>query len=70
MYQGVGGRMRSVLVALLSRPDEIMLEIGAGGELLVARLRAVLAAMLLLLPLFNALGGGSVKETLIGLGGA
>jgi len=70
MYQGVGGRIRSVLVALLLRPDEIMLEIGAGGELLVARLRAVLAAMLLLLPLLNAFGGGSVKETMIGLGGA
>ncbi|MEI2456366.1 MULTISPECIES: GGDEF domain-containing protein [Lysobacter] len=67
---GIGGRLRSVVLALLVRPDEIMLEIGAGGELLVARLRALLAAMLLLLPLFNAIGGGSVKETLIGLGGA
>lgn len=65
-----GGRLRDIAVALLSRPDEIMLEVGAGGELLVARLRAVLAAMLLLLPLANALGGGSVKETMIGLGGA
>ncbi|WP_363798168.1 GGDEF domain-containing protein [Lysobacter firmicutimachus] len=67
---GIGGRLRSVVLALLVRPDEIMLEIGAGGELLVARLRALLAAMLLLLPLFNAIGGDSVKETLIGLGGA
>ncbi|MFC3550925.1 diguanylate cyclase [Lysobacter cavernae] len=65
-----GGRLRDIAIALLSRPDEIMLEVGAGGELLVARLRAVLAAMLLLLPLANALGGGSVKETMIGLGGA
>ena len=28
---------------LLARPDEVMLEIGAGGELLVARLRALLS---------------------------
>ncbi|MFP7722132.1 GGDEF domain-containing protein [Lysobacter sp. A3-1-A15] len=55
---------------LLSRPDEMMLEVGAGGELLVARLRAVIAALLLLLPLANALGGGSIDETLIGLAGA
>lgn len=65
-----GGRIREVVAALLARPDEIMLEIGAGGELLVARLRAALAAMLLLLPLANALGGGGINETMIGLGGA
>ena len=58
-----------VVAALLARPDEIMLEVGAGGELLVARLRAVIAALLLLLPLSNALGGGSIDETLIGLAG-
>ena len=58
-----------VLAALLARPDEIMLEVGAGGELLVARLRAVIAGLLLLLPLSNALGGGSIDETLIGLAG-
>ncbi|MFC0677143.1 diguanylate cyclase [Lysobacter korlensis] len=56
--------------ALLSRPDEIMLEIGATGELLVARLRAVIAALLLLLPLANALGGGTLRSTLVGLAGA
>ncbi|UNK50831.1 GGDEF domain-containing protein [Lysobacter sp. S4-A87] len=65
-----GGRVREVVTSLLARPDEIMLEIGAGGELLVARLRAAIAAMLLLLPLANALGGGSINETMIGLGGA
>ncbi len=52
------------------RPDEIMLEIGAGGELLVARLRVIVAGLLLLLPLANALTGGSLNETLIGLAGA
>ena len=67
---GTGGRVRDVVAALLARPDEIMLEIGAGGELMVARLRVVIAAMLLVLPVANALGGGSVNDTLIGLGGA
>jgi two-component system, cell cycle response regulator len=61
---------REIVSAMLSRPDEIMLEVGAGGELAVARLRVVIAALLLLLPLGHALAGGSVKETLIGLGGA
>jgi two-component system cell cycle response regulator len=56
--------------ALLSRPDEIMLEVGASGELLVARLRAIVAALLLLLPLGNVLGGGTVRGTLVGLAGA
>ena len=62
-------RPGEVVAALLARPDEIMLEVGAGGELLVARLRAVIAGLLLLLPLSNALGGGSIDETLIGLAG-
>ena len=61
---------REVAASLLSRPDELMLETGAGGELLVARLRAVIAAILLLLPLANALTGGSIRETMIGLAGA
>ena len=61
---------REILAAVLARPDEVMLEVGAGGELLVARLRVVIAALLLVLPLANAVGGGTVRETLIGLGGA
>jgi diguanylate cyclase (GGDEF)-like protein len=56
-----------VFATLRTRPDEIMLELGAGGELLVARLRALLSALCLLLPLANALGGGRISETLIGL---
>ena len=67
---GTGGRVRDVIAALLARPDEIMLEIGAGGELMVARLRVVIAALLLVLPVANALGGGSVQDTMVGLGGA
>ena len=65
-----GRKLSDVAAALLSRPDEVMLEVGAGGELLVARVRAVIAALLLLLPLANALGRGSIKETMIGLSAA
>ena len=63
-------RVRDVVGVLLERPDEVMLELGASGELLVARLRVVAAAMLLLLPLANALTGGTINETMIGLAGA
>ncbi len=65
-----GRSFREILAALLSRPDEIMLGVGASGELLVAQLRVVIAGALLLLPLANALAGGSIEETLIGLGAA
>ena len=61
---------RDIVTAMLSRPDEVMLEVGASGELLVARLRVAIAAMLLLLPLANAMTGGQMNETLIGLAGA
>jgi diguanylate cyclase (GGDEF)-like protein len=54
---------------LQSRPDALMLELGAGGELLVARLRAVLSLAMLLLPLINLLTGGKYSETMIGLSG-
>ena len=62
--------LRELFGTLLARPDEIMLELGAGGELLVARLRALLSALILLLPLANAVGGAKASETLVGLGAA
>ncbi|MGH8076883.1 MAG: GGDEF domain-containing protein, partial [Lysobacter sp.] len=68
--QNTGHSFREVVTALFSQPDEILLEVGADGELLAARLRAVLAALMLLLPLANALGGGSITDTLTGLGAA
>ncbi|MCC7248657.1 MAG: GGDEF domain-containing protein [Lysobacter sp.] len=61
---------RDVLRTLLSRPDEVMLDLGAGGELLVARVRALLSALILLLPLVAGLSGGSATEVLIGLSAA
>jgi len=59
-----------VWATLFARPDEVMLELGAGGELLVARIRALLSAICLLLPLASALGGARIVETLIGLAAA
>ncbi len=68
--RGILKLLRDVADAMLARPDEVMLEVGAGGELLVARLRIVVSALLLLLPLVNAVTGGTLNETLIGLVGA
>jgi len=64
------GWIGELLGTLRTRQDEAMLELGAGGELLVARLRAALSALLLLLPLAGALSGADVGETVIGLGAA
>lgn len=60
--------LKDLVAALLARPDELMLELGAGGELLVARLRALLSITALLLPIANAASGASTNETIIGLG--
>ena len=60
---------RDKVSMLLARPDEVLLDVGAAGELLVARMRVICAGMLLLLPPANLLSGGSLAETLIGLGG-
>ncbi|MDI1251832.1 GGDEF domain-containing protein [Thermomonas sp.] len=62
--------LRDFWQRLLTQPDALMLELGAGGELLVARIRAVLSMLLLLLPLINLLSGGKYSETMIGLTGA
>ncbi len=63
-----GKALREAIVSLLQRPDATMLEVGAGGELQVARLRAVLSALLMLSPLINVAGGGGLVESMIGLG--
>jgi diguanylate cyclase (GGDEF)-like protein len=55
--------------ALREPPDEVMLEIGAGGEILLARLRLVVAIFLLLLPIVNYLDGGRPYETFVALVG-
>lgn len=59
-----------IVARLLARPDEVMLEHGAGGELLVAKLRAMLSVPILALPLIAGLGGASTAQTLGGLAAA
>lgn len=49
--------LRTVLVRLWTRPDELMLESGAGGERMVARMRVVVALLLLPVPLLLAIQG-------------
>ncbi|HZW18252.1 MAG TPA: GGDEF domain-containing protein [Luteimonas sp.] len=44
-----------------------MLSLGAGGELLVARLRALLSLLILAMPLVAAVGGAKTSEVVIGL---
>ncbi len=61
--------LRHLASTLRDRPDEIVLDVGAGGELLVARIRLVATLLLLLLPLINHLDGGNIEESLIGLTG-
>lgn len=49
--------LREIWQRLRAPPDALMLELGAGGELLVAKLRAALSLVLLLLPLINIMTG-------------
>ncbi len=58
---------RDLVARLLASPDETLLMLGADGELLVARLRALLSLLLLVLPLVNAAGGAKSSEVVIGL---
>ncbi len=60
--------LKRVLSTLLGRPDEVMLELGAGGELLVAKVRALLSLLVLALPLAAAMEGADTTRTLVGLG--
>jgi diguanylate cyclase (GGDEF)-like protein len=61
---------QGIVARLLARPDEVMLEHGAGGELLVAKLRALISVLILALPLIAGLGGTDTTRTLLGLAGA
>jgi diguanylate cyclase (GGDEF)-like protein len=55
--------------ALRQPRDETLLELGADGEVLLARLRLVIASLLMLLPAINYFSGGGGRESLIGIGG-
>ena len=61
--------LRELSNTVRDRPDEIVLDIGAGGELLVARIRLVATGLLMLMPLINLLTGGGVFESLAGFAG-
>lgn len=66
MRQAIKGPSK-IMGELLARPDQLTLEMGAGGELLVARVRAVACAIALVLPLLALLAGAPVREVSIGL---
>jgi two-component system cell cycle response regulator len=54
---------------LWSRPDPVLAEAGIAGELFVAKIRIVLAAVLLLIPAIDILiFSADAKENLVGLG--
>lgn len=61
------GRWR--VPGLFARPDALLLDTGADGELLTARVRALLSLLVLALPLLAALDGDG-REVAIGLGAA
>jgi diguanylate cyclase (GGDEF)-like protein len=50
-------------------PDDVLLELGADGEVLLARLRLLLSTLFILLPLINFYTGGGEYESLIGITG-
>ena len=52
---------------LLRTPDPLLIEAGADGEVLVARIRLFLCAVLVLIPVFSLRGNTSI-ESLVGLG--
>lgn len=62
--------MSKRLREFFAAPDKIMLELGAGGEFLVAQIRVGLSLLLFLPPIINSLLGGPLHENLIGFLGA
>lgn len=50
-------------------PDDILLELGADGEVLLARFRLLLSTLLIALPLINFYTGGGSYESMIGVTG-
>jgi two-component system, cell cycle response regulator len=51
-------------------PDQLMVEAGASGELLVARIRLLVAIMLLLIPIVTLSAAPQNWESLVGIGAA
>lgn len=55
--------------SLREAPDDILLELGADGEVLLARFRLVLSTLLIALPLINFYTGGGSYESMAGFTG-
>ena len=55
--------------SLREAPDDILLELGADGEVLLARFRLLLSTLLIALPLINFYTGGGSYESMIGFTG-
>ena len=53
---------------LIEPPDELLIEAGATGEMLVARIRLFVTCMLLLIPIISAWHADSILEILVGFG--
>ncbi len=61
--------IRNALKSLWSRPDAVLAEAGAAGELFIAKIRLSLATILLLIPVINTLFFPvERKEGIVGLG--
>ena len=50
-------------------PDDVLLELGADGEVMLARLRVLLSTLFIVLPIINFYTGGGSYESLIGITG-
>lgn len=66
----LGETLHDVIRSLSQRPDEIMLDVGAGGERVIAGLRVALILVLMLLPVTNYLVEGNLEESIAGFLGA
>ena len=65
---GMNHSLRNLLGSLWSRPDPVLANAGLAGELLVAKVRLLLASILLLIPVTNSLFFRmDPKEGLVGL---
>ena len=61
-------KLKNALRSLWSRPDPVLAEAGVAGELLVAKIRLILATVLLLIPVLDSLFFPvEPKEAIVGL---
>src|SRR5436190_1172174 len=59
-------KLRTGLGRVWSQPDPPLMAAGVRGELLVARIRVLLTALLFLIPAVNAILLSNVRESLVG----